>query len=129
MRYLRRDNTDAPKEYEHLEPEEKKKLITILLKQRERDFDLQKNVIEPYQELLTTLEPKSTSSNEKEETKEEVNQNSTSTQFEMTKADFDNLPSLMGGVTKKKFPRKKKNKRKTKKQKTKRRKRTTMKKK
>ena len=109
---------------------QQEEFITNLLKERMRLFDLDEHVIEPYQELLTTLESKSTSSNEKEETKEEVNQNSTSSQLEMTKADFDRLPSIgLGGGTKKKFPRKKKNKRKTKKQKTKRRKRTTMKKK
>ena len=109
---------------------QQEEFITNLLKERMRLFDLDEHVIEPYQELLTTLESKSTSSNEKEETKEEVNQNSTSSQLEMTKADFDRLPSIgLGGGTKKKFPRKKKNKRKTKKQKTKRRKRTTIRKK
>tara|TARA_E500000178_G_scaffold282311_1_gene282865 strand:- start:2773 stop:4155 length:1383 start_codon:yes stop_codon:yes gene_type:complete len=134
LRYLKRKNNanaPTPTEYEELNPEEKKKLITILLKQRERDFDLQKNVIEPYQKLLTTLESKSTSSNEKEETKEEEDKplKLPSLRQRMSKKGFDGLPSLIGGGTKKKFPRKKKNKRKTKKQKTKRRKRTTMKKK
>ena len=108
---------------------QQEEFITNLLKERMRLFDLDEHVIEPYQELLTTLESKSTSSNEKEETKEEEGENSRSPSLEITKDDFDRLPSLIGGGTKKKFPRKKKNKRKTKKQKTKRRKRTTMKKK
>ena len=64
----------------------------------------------------------------KEETKEKEGKNSrfpplmklSSLEKRMSKKDFDGLPSLIGGGTKKKFPRKKKNKRKTKKQKTKR---------
>ena len=108
---------------------QQEEFITNLLKERMRLFDLDEHVIEPYQTLLTTLESKSTSSNEKEETKDEdvklppllERMNNTSS-----------LPSLIRGGSKKKFPRKKKNKRKTKKhtkRKTKRRRRTPMKKK
>ena len=117
MRYLKRN--DGSKTYLDLNPLEKKELITILLKQRERDFDLQKNVIEPYESLLLTY------FDDENETKEEDVKLSP---LPERIHDTSSLPSLIGGGTKKKFLRKKKNKRKTKKQKTKR-KRTTIRKK